>query len=186
MKKRAPVIKWIAVVYYFLCDCTLTFKRVWWLWCWLTVGLFVCFQVSSRHVIVSDSMESSVSRSDCPPLWTGPRRRRRRRSFVPASKVASMCTVVSGGSDNDAAPFFFSTVYRCCCCCCSFYHFLPIAATPRTLRSIHRGLGNNSKQTLWDGGIFKRSFQQIFNDRHTAWTIKTQGFIQFCEFPRAN
>jgi hypothetical protein len=120
------------------------------------------------------------------PLWTGPRRRRRRRSFVPASKVASMCTVVSGGSDNDAAPFFFSTVYRCCCCCCSFYHFLPIAATPRTLRSIHRGLGNNSKQTLWDGGIFKRSFQQIFNDRHTAWTIKTQGFIQFCEFPRAN
>ncbi len=154
---------------------------MWWLWCWLTVGLFVMFQVSSRHVIVSDSMESWVRLSPCEQ---GPRRRRRRRSFRLQDRV--MCTLVSGGADN-AAPFFFSTVYRCCCCCwlvggwwcccCCTTILLPVPH--RRHNQPYPGIdpqrfGNNSNKRVWDGDLqtelsFNRSsttHPHCLNEKH--------------------
>jgi hypothetical protein len=132
------------------------FKRVWWLWCWLTVGLFCMFQVSSCHVIVSDSMESSVRLSPC--------EQDQDEEEEVGSGVQSrvMCTVVSGGSDN-AAPFFLLhciPMLLLLLAAALLLLPLPHRRHNRTLRSIHRDSGIIAPKALGrvsSNGAFNRS-----------------------------
>jgi hypothetical protein len=164
----------------FLCDCTLNFEESV-MTVMLTHGWPLCmfpgFESPRNRFWLNGIISQSVRLSPCEqdPEEEGVSFRLQKSRPCAQSSVAVRIT---------PPPFFFSTVYRCCCCC-SFYHFLPIAATPRTLRSIHRDSIIIATKRFGTGDLQTELSTDLQRQTHTAWT-KNIRFSSVLEFTRAN